>query len=112
MQVAVFSTKPYDRQFLDAANAAAGASHELRFLEARLSPETAELARGAQAVCAFVNDRADAPVLEAFAGLGVRPRILTHLNNTNPALLDDSPERAHLDAQGWEVAWDGMEIAP
>jgi D-lactate dehydrogenase len=72
MQVAVFSTKPYDRQFLEAANAAAGAPHELRFLEARLSPETAELARGAQAVCAFVNDRADAPVLEAFAGCGVR----------------------------------------
>jgi len=48
--------------------------------------------------------------LEAFADLGVRRRILTHLNNTNPALLDDSPERAHLTAQGWEVAWDGMEI--
>ena len=49
--------------------------------------------------------------LEAFATLGVRRRILTHLNNTNPVLLDDSPERAHLHAQGWEVAWDGMEIA-
>ena len=49
--------------------------------------------------------------LEALADLGVRRRILTHLNNTNPALLDDSPERAHLNAQGWEVAWDGMEIA-
>lgn len=49
--------------------------------------------------------------LEAFRDLGVRRRILTHLNNTNPALLDDSPERAHLEAQGWEVAWDGMEIA-
>jgi pyrroloquinoline quinone biosynthesis protein B len=48
--------------------------------------------------------------LEAFAELGVQRRILTHLNNTNPALLDDSPERAHLTAQGWEVAWDGMEI--
>lgn len=50
--------------------------------------------------------------LEAFRDLGVRRRILTHLNNTNPALLDDSPERAHLQAQGWEVAWDGMEITP
>lgn len=48
--------------------------------------------------------------LEAFAGLGVARRIYVHLNNTNPALLDDSPERAHLAAQGWEVAEDGMEI--
>jgi D-lactate dehydrogenase len=72
MQVAVFSTKPYDRQFLAAANEAAGTPCALRFLDARLSPETAGLARGAEAVCAFVNDRADAPVLEAFAELGVK----------------------------------------
>jgi pyrroloquinoline quinone biosynthesis protein B len=37
-------------------------------------------------------------------------RILIHLNNTNPALLADSAERARLDAVGWEVARDGMEI--
>ncbi|WP_421993123.1 pyrroloquinoline quinone biosynthesis protein PqqB [Roseococcus sp.] len=48
--------------------------------------------------------------LESFAGLGVRRRIYVHLNNTNPALLEDSPERAHLAAQGWAVAEDGMEI--
>ena len=53
------------------------------------------------------------PIVETmreFAGLGVHRRILTHLNNTNPALLADSPERATLDAAGWEVAEDGMEI--
>jgi len=49
--------------------------------------------------------------LAAFAGLGVRRRVLIHLNNTNPVLLDDSPERAAVAAAGWEVAWDGMEIA-
>jgi pyrroloquinoline quinone biosynthesis protein B len=48
--------------------------------------------------------------IEAFRDLGVRRRILVHLNNTNPALLDDSPERAHLAQEGWEVAEDGMEI--
>jgi D-lactate dehydrogenase len=72
MHVVVFSTKPYDRQFLEAANAAAGSPHRLTFLEARLSAETAALARGAEAVCAFVNDRADAAVLEVFASLGIR----------------------------------------
>jgi len=49
--------------------------------------------------------------LEAFAQLGVRRRIFVHVNNTNPALLDDSAERAHLTAAGWEVAEDGMEIS-
>ena len=37
-------------------------------------------------------------------------RIFIHLNNTNPALLKDSAERAHLAAVGWEVAQDGLEI--
>ncbi|WP_149537599.1 pyrroloquinoline quinone biosynthesis protein PqqB [Siccirubricoccus phaeus] len=50
-------------------------------------------------------------VLAGFARLGVRRRILIHLNNTNPALLADSPERAVAEAAGWEVAEDGMEIA-
>lgn len=48
--------------------------------------------------------------LEAFEGLGVRRRVFLHVNNTNPALLADSSERAHLTAAGWEVAEDGMEI--
>jgi pyrroloquinoline quinone biosynthesis protein B len=37
-------------------------------------------------------------------------KILIHVNNTNPILDEDSPERAKLDALGIEVAWDGMEI--
>jgi pyrroloquinoline quinone biosynthesis protein B len=48
--------------------------------------------------------------LEAFAGLAVGRRIFVHVNNTNPALLSDSPERAQLAAAGWEVAEDGMEL--
>ncbi|MFY1698846.1 2-hydroxyacid dehydrogenase [Solwaraspora sp. WMMA2101] len=70
MRVAVFSTKPYDTRFLTEANAAAG--HDLVFLEPRLSPETAPLAAGADAVCAFVNDDLSAPVLETLAHGGVR----------------------------------------
>jgi D-lactate dehydrogenase len=69
MDVAVFSTKPYDRAFLE--EAAAG-QHRLIYLEARLTPETALLARGAGAVCAFVNDQVDDAVLGEFARLGVR----------------------------------------
>ena len=49
--------------------------------------------------------------LAAFAGLDVRRRILIHINNSNPILLDDSPERAEVEAQGWEVAYDGLELS-
>lgn len=70
MHVAVFSTKPYDRHFLDAANASA--RHELVYFEPRLTIETAALARGVTAVCAFVNDALSAEVLQALAGGGIR----------------------------------------
>jgi pyrroloquinoline quinone biosynthesis protein B len=43
-------------------------------------------------------------------GLAARRRIFIHLNNTNPLLRDDSPERARVEAAGWEVARDGMEV--
>jgi len=43
-------------------------------------------------------------------GVAARRRIFIHLNNTNPLLRDDSPERAHVEAAGWEVARDGMEV--
>lgn len=48
--------------------------------------------------------------LAAFAELGVQHRILLHINNSNPILLDDSPERAEVEAAGWRVAFDGMEL--
>ena len=48
--------------------------------------------------------------IAALAGLRIGRRVLIHLNNTNPVLLDDSPERAAVAAAGWEVAWDGMEF--
>jgi pyrroloquinoline quinone biosynthesis protein B len=51
-----------------------------------------------------------AGTLAAFAGLAVARRIFIHLNNTNPVLLADSPERAVVQKAGWEVAEDGMEI--
>jgi D-lactate dehydrogenase len=70
MKVAVFNTKPYDREYLDRANA--GHGHELTFFEAHLSPETAILATGHGAVCAFVNDTVNAEVLRQLAAGGTR----------------------------------------
>lgn len=70
MRVAVFSVRPYDERFLSAANA--GAGHDLVFFESRLSMSTWRLAAGFEAVCAFVNDELDAPLLERLASDGVR----------------------------------------
>jgi len=48
--------------------------------------------------------------IAAFQAIDVRRKILLHINNSNPILLDDSPEQAAVAAAGWEVAFDGMEI--
>ena len=69
MQTVVFDTKPYDREPLQ--HASAGLDIEWRFMDWRLSTETTASARGAQAVCTFVNDRLDRPCLDALADLGV-----------------------------------------
>jgi pyrroloquinoline quinone biosynthesis protein B len=47
--------------------------------------------------------------LERLADLPGR-RILVHINNSNPILLLDSPERREVEAVGWTVAYDGMEV--
>ncbi|MCW8128879.1 MAG: 2-hydroxyacid dehydrogenase [Planctomycetota bacterium] len=70
MKVAVFSAKPYDKAYLEAANAKAG--HELLFLEPHLNDTTVVLAQGHQAVCAFVNDQLNANVIGCLKNLGVR----------------------------------------
>ena len=69
MKTVVFSTKPYDEEFLRAAN---NGMHDLVFLETRLSVDTATLAIGAGAVCAFVNDDLGAEVLRRLSIGGVR----------------------------------------
>src|SRR5262245_11828038 len=70
IQTVVFDTKPYDRESLQRASV--GGEIEWRFLDSRLSVETAPAARGAKAVCIFVNDRGDRPCLEMLASLGVK----------------------------------------
>ncbi len=61
MNIAVFSTKSYDREFLEAANSAYG--HDLVFFQPHLTYETCALASGFEGVCVFVNDILNADVL-------------------------------------------------
>ena len=49
--------------------------------------------------------------IAAFAKLDVARKVLIHINNSNPVLLADSPERAEARAQGWDVGEDGMRIS-
>jgi pyrroloquinoline quinone biosynthesis protein B len=52
----------------------------------------------------------DGGSLELLAGLGIARTILVHINNTNPVLIEDSPERQAVEARGIEVAVDGLEV--
>ena len=69
MNVAIFSAKKYDREFLNAAN---GSVHKLRFFEPHLNEETVNLAAGFEAVCVFVNDQVNGRVIEKLHSLGIR----------------------------------------
>jgi D-lactate dehydrogenase len=70
MKIAVFSTKAYDRLFLQEANKKY--KHELVFFDAHLGPATAALAKDFPAVCVFVNDQLDAPTFETLAQGGTQ----------------------------------------
>ncbi|MDC7800584.1 2-hydroxyacid dehydrogenase [Stenotrophomonas maltophilia] len=78
MQIAVFSARPYDRRFLDEANQrdAAGDGFAFVYFDVALDVHTAALAQDCAAVCVFVNDRLDAPVLHALHAVGVRAVLL------------------------------------
>ncbi len=84
MKVAIFSTKAYDRQFLDQANHEG--RHELVYFEPRLTAQTAPLAEGYDAVCAFVNDVLDEAALRTLAALGVRQITLRCAGFNNVAM--------------------------
>jgi D-lactate dehydrogenase len=79
-KVAFFDTKPYDREYFDGANAAganaAGADGSgavaVKYFPVKLGPDTASLAAGYDAVCAFVNDEIDAATADILAAGGVK----------------------------------------
>ena len=76
-------SKPYDRQYLDAENAHYG--YTLKYIESKLTPDTARLAAGYDAVCAFVNADLGAETLDVLESVGVRAVALrcTGYNNVD-----------------------------
>lgn len=70
MKVAVFSSKSYDREFLQESNRSH--HHELVYFDLKLTPDTVSLASGFPAVCAFVNDQLNETVLRTLSDQGTR----------------------------------------
>lgn len=70
MNVLFFSSKVYDSTFFNKCNAEF--NHSLTYLEVPLNKSTAVLAKGHEAVCIFVNDVANAEVLQELADQGIR----------------------------------------
>lgn len=70
MKYAFFDTKPYDRPSFDARGEAAGI--KFKYYEAKLDIDTVDLAKGCDGVCIFVNDTADARVIDRLQELGVK----------------------------------------
>ncbi len=69
MRFAFYDTKPYDRESFETVK---NQGVEFKFFEDKLSLDTVELARGCDGVCIFVNDTADAPVIDKLYDLGVK----------------------------------------
>lgn len=67
-KIAFFDTKPYDREYFDKFNK----GYKIKYLESKLGPDTAGLAHGCSAVCAFVNDNIDAETIDALSNIGVK----------------------------------------
>lgn len=70
MNIAFFSSQPYDKQFFTTHNKKYGFA--LQFFDVSLSAQTASLAKDADAVCVFVNDKVDADVIRQLKEQGVK----------------------------------------
>ena len=70
MKVAFFDAKTYDKESFEASDVRG--DMDIKYYETRLSPDTASLASGCDAVCVFVNDDVGADTVDALHSLGVK----------------------------------------
>ena len=70
MKIAFFDAKPYDKPSFDKYGSEYGV--EFKYFETKLNEDTANLARGFDGVCAFVNDSANAAVIDKLHELGIK----------------------------------------
>lgn len=72
MKVAFFDTHRFDRAVFEQENSALGSPHEFFFIEARLTADTAVIAKGFPAICVFVNDAVNRDVIATLAADGLK----------------------------------------
>lgn len=82
-KIAFFDAKPYDKEWFDKIN---GSKYEIIYYESRLRPESARLADGCRAVCAFVNDVINAKTIDALVQMGVEVLLMRCAGFNNIAL--------------------------
>ena len=70
MKIAFFDAKPYDKPSFDRCAEANGI--DIKYFETKLNEDTVGLARGADAVCVFVNDIVNAAVIDKLCDIGVK----------------------------------------
>lgn len=85
MNVLVYSSRPYDTEFLEAANQG---RHDFRYTEARLDEHSARLADGFSAACCFVSDNVDAKVLRKLHQGGTNLVLLRSTGFNNVDLVE------------------------
>ncbi|WP_028972783.1 2-hydroxyacid dehydrogenase [Spirochaeta cellobiosiphila] len=93
MKIAFFDSKPYDVESFINKNEAYG--YTLKFFEPKLNPDTALLAKGYEAVCAFVNDTLDNQVLDILEQQGTKVLIMRCAGYNNVD-LKSAHKRIHV----------------
>lgn len=81
-KIAFFDAKPYDKEWFDKINN----KYEIIYYESRLRPESARLAEGCIAVCAFVNDVINAKTIDSLCDMGVKVLLMRCAGFNNIAL--------------------------
>lgn len=70
MKIAIYNAHPYEKQFFDRYNRTLG--HELVYIDTHLDATTLSLCNPSPAICVFVNDQIQRPLLERMRDQGVR----------------------------------------
>ena len=101
IKVAFYDAKAYDKPSFEQY----GKSNDVqfRFLETKLNEDTAELARGCDAVCVFVNDDVNENVISKLYDLGVKLIALRGCRTTDPCIANLTLIFIHLERDGFRI---------
>jgi len=94
MRVTFFSSKPYDEKYV--GNLAKEQDFDCTFYDARLTRQTAFLAKSSDAVCVFVNDKLDAQVFSMLADFGVKQVALRCAGFNNVDIAAAKAQQIHV----------------